>query len=177
MANKILHKRNLNSGNNPTTASLELGELAINVADGKLFLRRSGSAGDQIVTVGLSSSYALTASYLDNYIPPFPYTGSAQITGSLTVTGSIYTDSTIYSPFTIGLNFETVTAYTYKTPYAFKVNSIESDPSGSYTIIYQASGSTEVTASYVIGNQINKFDKLIITPTSASLLVLNGIRL
>ena len=36
----------------------------------------------------LSSSYALTASYLDNYIPPFPYTGSAIITGSLLITGS-----------------------------------------------------------------------------------------
>jgi len=35
-----------------------------------------------------SASYALTASYLDNYIPPFPYTGSAEITGSLSVTGS-----------------------------------------------------------------------------------------
>jgi hypothetical protein len=36
-----------------------------------------------------SASYALTASYLDNYIPPFPFTGSARITGSLTVTGSV----------------------------------------------------------------------------------------
>ena len=35
-----------------------------------------------------TASYALTASYLDNYIPPFPYTGSAKITGSLSVTGS-----------------------------------------------------------------------------------------
>jgi hypothetical protein len=106
----------------------------------------------------------------------FPYTGSAQITGSLQVTGSIYTDSIIYSPFTIGLNFETVTSYTYKTPYSFKVDSIESDPSGSFNIIYQASGSSEITASYVIGDIINKFDKLIITPASASLLVLNSIR-
>jgi hypothetical protein len=37
----------------------------------------------------LSSSYALTASYLDNYIPPFPFTGSAIISGSLEVTGSL----------------------------------------------------------------------------------------
>jgi len=37
----------------------------------------------------ISSSYALTASYLENYIPPFPFTGSAIITGSLIVTGSI----------------------------------------------------------------------------------------
>jgi hypothetical protein len=37
----------------------------------------------------LSSSFALTASYLDNYIPPFPFIGNAIITGSLTVTGAI----------------------------------------------------------------------------------------
>ena len=37
----------------------------------------------------LSSSFALTASYLSNYIAPFPFTGSAQITGSLGVTGSL----------------------------------------------------------------------------------------
>jgi hypothetical protein len=36
-----------------------------------------------------SASYALTASYLEGYISPFPFTGSAQITGSLGVTGSV----------------------------------------------------------------------------------------
>jgi hypothetical protein len=36
-----------------------------------------------------SASYALTASYLDNYIAPFPFTGSAQITGSLGINGSL----------------------------------------------------------------------------------------
>lgn len=41
-----------------------------------------------------TASYALTASYLDTYIPPFPYTGSAEITGSLTVTGS----TNLYNP-------------------------------------------------------------------------------
>jgi hypothetical protein len=35
-----------------------------------------------------SASYALTASYLEGYISPFPYSGSAVITGSLTVSGS-----------------------------------------------------------------------------------------
>jgi hypothetical protein len=38
--------------------------------------------------VPTSASYALTASYAENSIPPFPYTGSAEITGSLTVRGT-----------------------------------------------------------------------------------------
>lgn len=36
-----------------------------------------------------SASYALTASYLDGAIDPFPFTGSAEITGSLKVIGGV----------------------------------------------------------------------------------------
>jgi len=186
MADKILHKRSLTPGSAPTTSSLDLGELAINVNDGKLYLRQSGSITDQIINVGesasfaTSASYALTASYALNGGggggTTFPYTGSAIISGSLAVTGSIYTDSTIYSPFTIALNFITAQTYSYKTPYAIQVNSAESDPSGSIEIIYQASGSSEVTSSYSFGSIVNKFDKLIITPVSASLVILESVR-
>jgi hypothetical protein len=42
-----------------------------------------------------TASYALTASYLENYIPPFPFTGSAGISGSLTVNGDITSTGTI----------------------------------------------------------------------------------
>jgi len=63
MADKILHKRSLTPGNAPTTSSLDLGELAINVNDGKLYLRQSGSIADQIVNVGESASFATSASY------------------------------------------------------------------------------------------------------------------
>lgn len=54
----------------------------------------SGSfSGSFVGSLNGTSSYALTASYLDNYIPPFPFTGSAIITGSLIVTGSIISTS------------------------------------------------------------------------------------
>jgi hypothetical protein len=46
----------------------------------------------------VSASYALTASYLQGYISPFPFTGSARITGSLGVTGSISTITQFYHP-------------------------------------------------------------------------------
>jgi hypothetical protein len=184
MADKILHKRSLASGSIPTTSSLEIGELAINVYDGKLFLHQSGS-NENIVTVGesasfaTSASYALTASYIEGGGGGgvvFPYTGSAIISGSLIVTGSIYTNSPIYSPFVIGLNFETNTPYVFNAPYSFYISSSESNPSGSITIKYQASGSA-VTSSYVYGNTVNKFDSLIITPPTISLVILNSVRI
>jgi hypothetical protein len=46
MAQIIKLKRNLSGGNKPTTSDLSIGELAMNVHDGKVFLRRSGSAGE-----------------------------------------------------------------------------------------------------------------------------------
>ena len=63
-----------------------------------------GEFNDLTITIGLSpsasfaisSSYALTASYLDNYIPPFPFTGSALITGSLGITGSLSTTNNVF---------------------------------------------------------------------------------
>lgn len=85
MADKILIKRSLTSGSVPTTASLDVGEIAVNVNDGKLFLRRSGSLGNDViplVSIGVNnngsiigdftgslygtSSYSLTASYAQN---------------------------------------------------------------------------------------------------------------
>jgi hypothetical protein len=76
MPDRILHKRNLTSGNIPTTSSLLPGELAINVADGLLFLRQSGSIADTIINVGLSSSFSQTASYA--------VSASSLISGSIT---------------------------------------------------------------------------------------------
>ena len=52
----------------------------------------------------ISSSFAVTASYLNGYISPFPFTGSARITGSLGVTGSISTTTQFYHPNSLRLS-------------------------------------------------------------------------
>jgi hypothetical protein len=62
---------------------------------GSLFGTASFATTASYTQNALSASYALTASYLDNYIPPFPFTGSAVITGSLIVTGSVSATSFI----------------------------------------------------------------------------------
>jgi len=70
MAQIIKLKRSLVPGSVPTTGSLSIGEIAINVSDGKVFLRRSGSLGDTIqelvgnvYTGSLDISGSVTASY------------------------------------------------------------------------------------------------------------------
>jgi len=41
------------------------------------------------------SNYAVTASHLDTYLPPFPFTGSAEISGSLNIIGPFTASSTL----------------------------------------------------------------------------------
>jgi hypothetical protein len=76
MADRILLKRSLTAGSVPTTSSLELGELAVNVADGKIFLRESGSIGDIIATFSADSdSFRIV---------------SGSVSASVNVTGDIF---------------------------------------------------------------------------------------
>jgi hypothetical protein len=91
MADKILHKRSLVSGSIPTTASIDAGELAINVHDGKLFLRQSGSSIDQIVNVGESASFATSASYA--LTASFALNGGGGGGGAVYIRRSDYTSS------------------------------------------------------------------------------------
>lgn len=100
MADLILIKRNLTSGVVPTTASLVPGELAINVADGKLFTRKSGSAVNTIVTFNPFDSFiasgSVTASVDVNNTTFLITSASRNIflinnTGGVTVSGSAQT--------------------------------------------------------------------------------------
>lgn len=97
MADKILHKRSLTENSIPTTASLEVGEIAINVNDGKLFVRRSGSFGDTIapiVTTGITNSGSIIGNFTGSLFGTASFsslaaTASYYDTGSLLITSSV----------------------------------------------------------------------------------------
>jgi hypothetical protein len=74
MTDKILLKRSLVSGSIPTTASLEAGELAINVHDAAVYLKQSGS-GQEVIRPLLT---------LDT-----DSTGDVLLTGSITTTEDV----------------------------------------------------------------------------------------
>jgi hypothetical protein len=72
--NKLQLKRSAVVGKIPTTASLDLGELAINTIDGKIYFKQQDTGSVQRIleltsTSGshLSASYAQTASYSDRF--------------------------------------------------------------------------------------------------------------
>lgn len=93
MAQIIKLKRSLVPGSKPTTSDLTAGELAINVYDGKVFLRKSGSV--DVVQEVITNEY----------------TGSISVDGSVTATefigdGSQLTGITIGSLSTVKQEFE-----------------------------------------------------------------------
>lgn len=61
MANIIKIKRSAEQGKVPLTSNLELGELAINTNDGKLFLKRDNGTAESIVEVGADTLATVTA--------------------------------------------------------------------------------------------------------------------
>jgi len=73
MAQKILLKRSGVSCSIPTTASIDLGELALNTYDGKAFMHKSGSTDEvvQFVVAGSQTS------------------GSISVTGNVTAAGFV----------------------------------------------------------------------------------------
>ena len=127
MADKILHKRNLTSNTTPTTASLDIGELAINVADAKIFVKQSGSSGEFVRSI-------LT---LDT-----PNTGSINLLGSITASQLFGTASNAtsasYAPPTFIDNLVTVGLAGSDTNYTSiktAVNSItDASANNTYTV-------------------------------------------
>jgi len=93
MAQIIRLKRSTVAGSVPTTSDLTTGELAINVHDGKVFLRKSGSAGDDIRQVVTDE-----------------FTGSLNVNGSVTASfftgdGSGLTNITVDQSATVKQSF------------------------------------------------------------------------
>ena len=74
MANQFLKlRRSAVPGRIPSTSSLDFGEIALNTYDGLAFIKKSGSAGEEIVTIG-STSNSFTGSFSGSFIGSF--TGS-----------------------------------------------------------------------------------------------------
>ena len=111
--NKLKLKRSAVAGRYPTTSSLDLGELAINTYEGKVFLKKDDGVQTivQLADISgsiLSASYAHTASHSDRFTVTGPINvyGSQYISGSLVVGNDItarrlvvqtITSSVIYS--------------------------------------------------------------------------------
>ena len=103
MAQIVKLKRSLTAGSKPTTSNLSVGELAINVNDGRVFLRKSGSAvGDNVKEfVTLDHQGTLTGSLnISGSISGSFFTGSFVGDGSQLTGITVAQTATVRSTFT-----------------------------------------------------------------------------
>jgi hypothetical protein len=94
MAQIVKLRRSATTGNKPTTAQLELGELAMNTYDGKIYFEKSGSAGEsieEILTTNAQNTGSLSISGSSHNI-----TGALELSGSVKLPNTVrdYTNST-----------------------------------------------------------------------------------
>ena len=85
MANQFLKlRRSAVPGRIPSTSSLDFGEIALNTYDGLAFIKKSGSAGEEIVAIGANTTSITGSQY---FVPLFNSTSSL-ITSSIYQSGS-----------------------------------------------------------------------------------------
>ena len=156
--NKLLLKRSAVAGKEPTTASLDLGELAINTVDGKVYLKKESGSLQTIVQLTdvsgsiLSASYAQTSSFSNNFTVggPLNVYGNGYISGSLTVTDTITAQRLVV---------QTITSSIIYSSGSNKFGDATSDTqelTGSVTITGSlgVTGPTSLTGSLVVQNGI-----------------------
>ena len=151
MAQIIKLRRSSVSGQKPTNSNLELGELAINTTDGKVFLAKSGSSQsvEELISTNASN------------------TGSINLSGSINLNGNQIISGTL--SLTRGLNASSLTgSINYEN-----LTNVPTLVSGSSQISY--SGLTEIPLGIVSGSsQINIADTTGYSTLTASY-VLNAV--
>ena len=93
MAQIVKLRRSGVSGQKPTNTNLQLGEIALNTTDGKLFFAKSGSLGptiEEVVTTNTINTGSINISGSINLNGNQTISGSLNITGSLTASGLNY---------------------------------------------------------------------------------------
>jgi collagen type VII alpha len=100
MSQIVKLRRSSTGGNRPTNSQLQLGELAINTTDGKLYFSKSGSLNtsiEEVLTTNAQNTGSLNLSGSFNLIGTENITGSLNTTGSLRVLGDTSLTSLVVS--------------------------------------------------------------------------------
>ena len=148
MPNQYLKlRRSSVPGKIPSTSSLELGEIAINTHDGLIFMKKSGSQGEEIISftnINLSNG-----SFIGNFAGSF--SGSLQGTSSYALTASYVLNPIDTSKFILTSSFNQFTSSYYQDSSSFK-NNIDSltNATSSYILSSQTSSMSVLSSSYAL---------------------------
>jgi hypothetical protein len=166
MAVNIKLKRSAVPGNIPTTSQLELGEIALNTADGRAFMKKSDGS---VIEIGSSSSSSLSASYAD--IAGYAITaGSASYSNTSTTSSySLVAASSSYALTASSAdNFLVRGTLTAQTIVAQYITSSTSFITGSTKFGTLASNTHEFTGSVSISGSLSVNDSNVILSNQTS---------
>ena len=160
MSNQFLKlRRSSVPGKIPDTASIDFGEIAVNTYDGLAFIKKSGSFGEQVITLG-STSGAFTGSFSGSF------TGSLQGTASQAVSSSYaYTASSAILASASLIATSASYAYTASSAISASLSQTASFAlrgSGSFTGSFtgsffgNGSGLTNISASNIVGLNLSQ---------------------
>ena len=89
MSNQYLKlRRSSVPGKVPASGSIDFGELALNTYDGLVFMKKSGSSGEEVISIGSGGGGTINTG-------SFATTGSNRFNGDQTITGSLTVTNTI----------------------------------------------------------------------------------
>ena len=186
MAQIIRIKRSTSAGSKPTTGSLETGELAVNVYDGRVFTRKSGSVDEIIDLVTLNHEGTLTGSLnISGSITATSFVGDgSQLTNiSIGQTATVQKSFTNQSTWVVDHNLNTVNAIVQvydNDNYQIIPQTLRITDNNNVTITFEsarsgyvvvANGGHIVSGSVEWGSLINKPSGLI---SGSSQITLNG---
>ena len=148
MAQTIKLRRSAVAGNRPTTTQIDLGELAINTYDGKVYFQKSGSDGTTIQEVFITNTQNSGSLSTTGSITATSLSGSLNYT-YLTNTPTLVSGSSQVIGILSSLNTYTGSNDTLNSTQNSRLTSIES-ATGSYETIGRniVSGSSQLTSSY-----------------------------
>lgn len=191
MSQNIRLKRSAVPGRVPTTDQLELGELALNTYDGKLYLKQSIGGFEDVIDVGFSASYAKSASYAlsASYAQSSSYSvsssfansssyalsGSYALTASFAPNASSAISSSYAATASSADNFTVRGTLTAQTIVAQTITSSTEFITGSTRFGSQLSNTHQFTGSVSVTGSLSVGGNLIATSFSGSGANLTGI--
>ena len=186
MAQIIRLKRSTSTGSRPTTGSLETGEIAINVYDGKAFTRKSGSVDEVVEFVTTNTQTAIVGNVnLSGSITATSFVGDGSGLTNITIgqSATVQKSFTNQSTWVVDHNLNTVNAIVQvydNDNYQIIPQTLRITDNNNVTITFEsarsgyvvvANGGHIVSGSVEWGSQINKPSGLI---SGSSQITLNG---
>ena len=192
MAVKIELKRSAVPGKIPTTSSLELGEVAINTYDGKLFFKQDVSGTESIIEVASTSGSVLSASYANyaNQANSASYalnsTSASYSLISTTASYAINTSNAISASYALSASYSlnstsasyafNATSASYATTTSYADNFTVAGTLTAQKIIVQTitSSTDYVTGSTIFGSQLSNTHQFTGSVSITGSLLING---